>query len=80
VRSTLAVPLAARDTFQFFSSSDCKILILLMLLTMGRRHSGQNIEPEGLTSKIFWNKELAVHLGPLFCADFGKVFAFLWLR
>jgi len=47
---------------------------------MGRRHSGQNIEPEGLTRKILWNKELAVGFGSLFSADFSKLFSFLQLR
>jgi hypothetical protein len=50
-----------------------------MLRRFNRRHSGQNLEPEGLARKIFLNKELAVYFGPLLGANFGKGFAFLWL-
>jgi hypothetical protein len=51
-----------------------------MLLAIDRRRSMQNLEPEGLRRKIFWNKELAADFGPLFCADFRKAFSFLQLR
>jgi hypothetical protein len=51
-----------------------------MLRTIDRRRSRQNLEPEGLTRKIFWNKELAIVSWLLFRTDFGKVFIFLWLR
>src|SRR5947207_2891429 len=77
---TLAEQDGAGNTFQFFSSQFCKIFILLMLRSRGQRNSRQNLEPQGLTRKIFWNKELAPYFGPLFCVDFCKLFAFLWLR
>src|SRR6266536_2291760 len=54
---------------RFFSLWFCKILILLMLWLLDRSHSRQDIEPEELTRKVFWNKELAGHFAPLFGAD-----------
>ncbi len=70
----------AGHALHLFSSPFCKVFILLMLPMPHPRDSRQNIEPQGLTRKIFWNKELAPYFGPLFWADFGKLFAFLWLR
>ncbi len=71
--TSLTGPLAPH----FFSSLFCKIFIRLMLRLIDRRRSRQNLEPEGLTRKIFWNKELAVDFWPLFCVDCSKMFAFL---
>jgi hypothetical protein len=48
-----------------------------MLWMINRWLSPQNLEPEGLTRKIFWNKELAVDVGLLFRADLGKSLTFL---
>jgi hypothetical protein len=42
-----------------------KILILKNLRSGDRDESTQNIEPQGLISIIFWNKELAADWEPL---------------
>ena len=64
----------------FFSLWFCKILILLMLRLIERWLPSQIIEPEGLTRKIFWNKELAGGFGPLLRAGLRKILDWLELR
>jgi hypothetical protein len=44
---------------QFFSSLFCNIIMAKGLRALGIKDSGQNLEAQGLTGKIFWNKELA---------------------
>src|ERR1035437_8021454 len=50
---------------KFFSSSFPKILILSNLRVGDRAGYRQNIEPQGLTAKIFRNKDLAPVREPL---------------
>lgn len=47
---------------EFFSSSRAKILTALELGETGMARGRQNIEQEGVTGKIFQNKELAADL------------------
>jgi hypothetical protein len=68
------------DSFQFFSSSFCKIFNSLMLRLSDRRLPRQNIEPEGLTSKIFQNKELAAGFWLPDRVGFRKILILLYLR
>jgi hypothetical protein len=72
-------PLCAGDFGELFSFWFCKILILLMLEPMYRRLSLQNIEPEGLTRKILWNKGLVVDAGLLFRTALRKILILLQL-
>jgi len=48
----------------YFSSGSAKVFILNGLWVVGMAGSGQNLDPERLTAKIFRNKELASD-----CAD-----------
>ena len=45
---------------RFFFGVVRKILMAKGLRARGRGTSGQNLEPQGLTAKIFWNKGLAL--------------------
>jgi hypothetical protein len=49
--------LKGQMVLDFFCAHFCKILILRNLLDRARAVSAQNLEPQGLTAKIFWNKE-----------------------
>ena len=50
---------------RFFFGVVRKILRAKGLRARGRGISGQNLEPQGLTAKIFWNKGLALCAEPL---------------
>jgi hypothetical protein len=80
VRRGRRVKLEVDEAQQFFSSKDCKIFNSLQLWWPDRQVARQNLEPEGLTRKIFGNKELAGGLGPLFRAGLRKVLDWLKLR
>jgi hypothetical protein len=49
----------------FFFGVVRKVLMAKGLRARGMGVSGQNIEPQGLTAKIFWNKGLALCAEPL---------------
>ena len=68
------------EAYQFFSSRFRKIFNSLGLWLPDRRLARQNIEAEGLTRKIFWNKELAGGFGPLLRAGLRKILDWLELR
>jgi hypothetical protein len=74
------VKLGVDEACRFFSSWFRKIFNSLGLWLPDRRLARQNLEPEGLTGKIFWNKELAGGFGPLLQADLRKVLDWLELR
>jgi hypothetical protein len=57
-------PLFRAEAFQFFSSASRKIFNSLWLSFPDRWPSCQNPDPEGLTRKIFQNKELAAGFRP----------------
>jgi len=50
---------------RFFFGVVGKILMAKGLRARGREIAGQNLEPQGLTAKIFWNKGLALCAEPL---------------
>jgi hypothetical protein len=64
----------------FFSLQFRKIFNSLGLWLPDRRLARQNIEAEGFTGKILWNKELADGFGPLFQSGVRKMLDWLELR
>src|ERR1035437_4507235 len=57
--TTRTTNVMGRRSSLFFCSLTPKMFILKDLPCWDRVGSGQNLEPQGLTAKIFWNKDLS---------------------